>query len=194
MKVKIIALLLLPVVSYCQKKDTVLKYLDQNLNLTTAKNRVYVGVAIKGNNSWFLYALYPDTTPLLKAYFKDKDLQIKEGPYSLYYPKNKKAKEGIYLNNKMYGVWRSYYPNGNIKDSGLMNNNRLTGIWKSWYDDGNPMSESYYSDSDIIVNKLSLSSTDIRNGLYNNNCLWISILPQRYLSRDGHLLTLATSG
>src|SRR5689334_21248447 len=120
MKQILISLLLIPTISFSQKKDTVLKYLDNELNFTTAQNDVFVGVAIKGEKSWLLYSLYQDTTPLLRAYYKDKNLTIKDGPYILYFPKYKKAKEGTYVNNKMYGVWKFYYPNGNLKDSGLM--------------------------------------------------------------------------
>jgi len=147
MKQIMITLLLAPIVSFSQKKDTVLKYLDKDLNFTTSKNGIFVGVAIKGEKNWLFYSLYQDTTPLLRAYYKDKNLTVKDGPYTLYYPKYKKAKEGTYINNKMFGIWRFYYPNGNMKDSGFMKEDKLIGVWKTWYEDGTLMAEYNYADS-----------------------------------------------
>ena len=66
MKYGILFCFLWPFLSHAQNKDTVLKYLDEQLHLTTKKNAVYYGVAVKQGDHWMLYALYPDTTPLLK--------------------------------------------------------------------------------------------------------------------------------
>lgn len=128
--------LLLPALAFAQKKDTVLTYLDEELNATSKKNAVYYGVAINQGDHWMLYALYSDTTPVLKAWFSDRQLKIKDGPYLVYYPQRKKAKEGTYANNKMSGTWRTWYPNGQPKDSGLMKDNQMVGEWKTWYENG----------------------------------------------------------
>jgi TonB family protein len=167
MKILFSFLLGLPLFAAAQKKDTVFKYLDQNLNFTTEKKSTYIGVAIKREEAWFFYALYPDTTPLLKAYYKDKNLKIKEGPYCLYYPKNIKAKEGTYHNDKMLGVWKFWYPNGNLKDSGFVKDNVFSGQWKSWYKDGKIMSDYSFSNFETFDKTKYLNYTEDISTLTN---------------------------
>src|SRR5688572_17566303 len=128
-------LLLAPFMALAQKKskDTALVFLDEALEVTTEKKGAFVGVSVKVENGWMVYALYPDTTPVMRAYYKDKALKIKEGPYTIYYPKSKKAKEGYYHDGKMNGNWRFWYANGQLKDSGRLVKNHLAGRWKTWY-------------------------------------------------------------
>jgi len=134
---------------YAQKADTIKKYLDQGLNFTSKRNAVFPALQVKTGDHWILYSVYPDTGTLIKAYFLDKDLTIKDGPYTLYHPKKIKAIEGYYKNNMTVGVWRYWYMDGQIKDSGQMQNNRMIGLWKSWYENGNLRMEINYSDIDF---------------------------------------------
>lgn len=155
---KWIALLLLfPFMAFAQKKgkDTTLIFLDEALEVTTEKKSAFVGVSVKVENGWMVYALYPDTTPVLRAYYKDKALKIKEGPYTVYYPKKQKAKEGFYHDGKMYGNWRFWYSNGQLKDSGRILDDHLAGHWKTWYSNGTLMSESNF-DEKPNLNSLQL--------------------------------------
>jgi TonB family protein len=146
MKYGILFCFLWPFLSHAQNKDTVLKYLDEQLHLTTKKNAVYYGVAVKQGDHWMLYALYPDTTPILKAYFRDRELKIKDGPYHAFYPKRLKAQQGYYADNLMYGIWQTWYTNGQLKDSGMVNNNQMTGEWKTWYPNGQLMILEHYKE------------------------------------------------
>ncbi len=134
------------------QKDTVVKYFNKNLEITTKDKADFLGVAVKKENSWLVFAVYPDTSTLLKAYYKDKRLRLKEGPYTVYYPQSKPAQQGYYQNNKMVGTWRFWYENGVLKDSGALDNNRLTGLWKSWHPNGRQKSS--------ITFKTELSATD----------------------------------
>lgn len=53
-------LLLVPVLSFAQKKDTVFKYLNVNLEPTSRRDdAAYFGVAVRQHDGWLLYALYP---------------------------------------------------------------------------------------------------------------------------------------
>lgn len=148
MKRTLLLLLFIPFFAVSQKghKDTTLVYLDENLNFTNAKNGAFAGLSIKVENGWLVYVQYPDTTPLLKAYFKDKNLTVKEGPYTAYYPKKIKAREGFYYNDKMNGNWRYWYPDGQLKDSGRLADDHLVGLWKSWHPNGNLSSESFFKE------------------------------------------------
>jgi TonB family protein len=169
MKFCICVLLLFPLLSFAQKKDTVLKYLDSNLQPTNEKNVVYFGVAIKKKEGWLLYALYPDTTPVIQAWFKDKQLKIKNGPYTVYYPKRVVAENGYYTENKMNGVWQSWHPNGEKKDSGLMKNDQLVGLWKEWYLNGRLKYECEYREESFnLASQFSDAYFGIKNGNFTS--------------------------
>ena len=99
-----------------QRADTLRKYLDNSLAFTNKNKAVYPAVAIQTGDHWYLFAVYPDTGTLLKAYFKDRELKIKDGPLTLYHPNNIKAMECRYVNNVQQGVWKYYYKNGQLKD------------------------------------------------------------------------------
>src|SRR5438309_9153801 len=122
-------LLLLPLHLWAQKKDTVSRYLDSNLQLTSRANASYYAVSIKAGDHWRLYSVYADTTPLLDVWFKDKKLEIKDGPYKVYYPKNVPAQSGWYKDNRRNGVWKTWYTGGLLKDSGLIKDDRLIDEW-----------------------------------------------------------------
>ena len=179
MKKTLLLLLLIPIFAAAQKwgKDTALIYLDQNLDITTAKNSAFSGISIKVENGWLVYAQYGDTTPVLKVYYNNKSLTLKEGPYTVYYPKNVKAKEGFYHNNKMNGNWRFWYPNGTLKDSGRMAADHLVGLWKSWHPNGKLSSESHFK-QELLPEEVSIITiahagappplTGIRTGSYTS--------------------------
>jgi antitoxin component YwqK of YwqJK toxin-antitoxin module len=133
------------------QKDSVRKYLDGDLHFTTKKNFVYPAMAIKNNDHWVLYAVYPDTTVLLTVFFKDAALTIKDGPFTLYHPKKIVAQKGNFKNNIPDGQWQTWYPGGQLKNEGAIINNHLSGTWKYWYENGQPMSERSYIYSDSMA-------------------------------------------
>jgi antitoxin component YwqK of YwqJK toxin-antitoxin module len=131
------------------QKDSVRKYLDADLHFTTKKEMVYPAMAIRMEDHWVLYAVYPDTAILLTAYFKDAALTIKDGPFILYHARKIKAQSGYFKDNTPNGVWQSWYTNGQLKNEGLIVNNHFSGVWKAWYQNGHMLSERtyYYTDS-----------------------------------------------
>jgi len=136
---------LLFAVSNCMaQKDSVRKYLDCNLQFTTQKNAVYPAMAIHNDDHWKLFAVYPDTLPLLQIWFADAGLTIMDGPYLLYHPKRQKAQAGNFKNGIADGHWQSWYPNGRAKSDGNLVQNHLAGTWKTWYENGQPESEESY--------------------------------------------------
>lgn len=170
MKRCILLFFLFPFAAYAQKKDTVLKYLDRSLQPTTKKNAVYAGVAIKQQGGWLLYGLYPDTTPVVKAWYKDKQLTNKNGPYAVFHPRNIPAQLGYYSDNKMNGVWQSWYPNGQKKDSGLVVNNQLVGPWKVWHSNGTLMYDYVYGKENPrhVFSLLPESHFGLRDGSFTS--------------------------
>ncbi len=146
-------------VSFAQKSDTLRKFLDEKLSFTNRSKAIYPALATKIENDWVLYSSYPDTNLLLKMWFKDKQLTIKSGPYTLYYPKKVKAVQGYYHNNQQVGLWRYWYKNGQLKDSGNIQNENPVGTWYSWYENGNFMAIGEYAkaDSNLIPSTIPKS-------------------------------------
>jgi antitoxin component YwqK of YwqJK toxin-antitoxin module len=141
----LISLLTALISAHAQKSDTLRKYLDDKLEFTSKAKSYYPALGIKQSDSWFLLAMYPDTTVLLKAYFKDKNFSVKHGPYLLYHPKNVKAIQGSYVSNIAEGPWRYWHSNGRLKDSGLLVNNVMCGLWQSWSASGTPVVSINYT-------------------------------------------------
>ncbi len=133
------------------QKDTVRKYLDAELHFASKKNFTYAAMAIRKEDHWILYAVYPDTSVLMSVFFKDAALTIKDGPFTLYHPKKIIAQKGYYVNNIAQGHWESYYPNGQMKNTGTIINNHLSGFWQTWYANGLPQSSSNYIYSDSMI-------------------------------------------
>lgn len=126
------------------QQDSVRKYLDADLHFTTKKDVVYPAMAVRSGDHWLLYAVYPDTSVLLKVFFRDAALTVKDGPFTLYHPKRVVAQNGYFINNLANGHWQTFYPDGQVKDEGDIINNHLTGVWKGWYSNGLPMSSKTY--------------------------------------------------
>ena len=146
-------LLIASSVTLAQKGDTLRKYLNGALEYTKENDAAYAAMAIKNGDYWFMMGVYPDTSILLKAYFKDKKLTVKEGPFTLYFPKGIKAMEGNYNNNIQQCVWKFYYRNGQLKDSGMLKNNQMVNTWYSWHENGQLFSMANYPSDESLPDK-----------------------------------------
>ena len=147
------------------------KYLDEDFAFTTQKKAVYGALGMKSGDHWCLIAVYPDTSTLIKAYFKDKSLKIKDGPFEFYYQKNIKAFEGYYINNVQQGVWKYYHKNAQLKDSGMIKNNQMVNVWKSWDENGKLLVIANYPSADSIPGNISIrpSPKEEGTGLLNSD-------------------------
>lgn len=126
-------LISLQVAAQKKQRDTVRKYLTSDLHFTNKANMTFPALAVRqSEDRWLLVSTYRDTNVLLRAWFRDADLTIKDGPFALYHPRGIKAVEGTYIDNVRQGLWKAWHRNGQLKDSGMMRNNYLVGTWHSW--------------------------------------------------------------
>lgn len=163
--------------SQAQQKDTIRKYLDNEFRFTNRNKSVFPALAIRQEDHWMLVAVYPDTDILLKMYFKDAGLTVKDGPFYLYHPGKIKAQEGFFNDNVASGNWQSWHKNGQLKDSGMLVANQFTGIWKQWYENGNLQRWQAYTDiptdsignlkNTITVEKASILGSTMPKGILN---------------------------
>lgn len=186
--------------SFAQKKDTVRKYLDENFAFTRRGNAAYPALAIKSGDHWLLYATYPDTSLLLTIWFKDADLTVRDGPFSLYFGKGKIWTKGYFVDNAQYGLWKYWYQNGTLKDSGMIVNGQLANTWMSWSENGLPLARGEFKiDSSIIAKptKLGPSSSlvPVTDGLIKiRNGAWVTYHPNGNKSDSGQYLNNTKAG
>lgn len=119
-----------------QKNDTLRVYLDQNLALTRKKDMLFTGLLLPSGDHWMLYAVYPDASPLMKVFFLDRKMKLKDGPAYVYYKNHQPAMQGIFVRNRREGVWKFWDESGALTDSGLVKDNYCTGYWESRYPNG----------------------------------------------------------
>lgn len=134
---------------FAQKKqrDSVRKYFDSRLAFTNKANMDFAAMAVRDGDHWLVVSVYPDTSLLLRAYFKDEKLTIKDGPFTLYHPYKIKAVEGHFINDVKQGPFKTWHPNGRLKDSGFYINNFQTGEWHTWNEEGQLTAILHYQDS-----------------------------------------------
>lgn len=132
------ALISFGVSGFAQKKqrDSVRKYLNARLAFTNKANMDFAAMAVRERDHWLVISVYPDTGLLLRAYFQDEKLTIKDGPFTLYNPQNTKAVEGYFIDNVKQGIFKTWHTNGRLKDSGFYVNNFQTGEWRTWNEEG----------------------------------------------------------
>lgn len=148
-----VIILLLSLQAAAQKKqqDTVRKYLTSDLHFTNKANMDFPALAIRQpEDRWMLVSAYRDTNVLLRIWFRDEELTIKEGPFVLYHPKRIKAIEGTYIENIRQGLWKAWHTNGQLKDSGVVLNNYLVGTWYTWNNAGQLEAITSYTHPDSV--------------------------------------------
>ncbi len=170
--------------TFAQKSKVVVKYLNRQLQFTTKGKAVFGAAGSEVDGGWFLHATYPDSSTLLKAYFSDKRFTVKQGPYSLFHPRNVLAMQGSFKNNIPVGRWQYWYPNGQLKDSGMLDNNYMTGTWKSWSEQGRLL---------IVANYAERANHRAPSPDARNNSLLPGMAPMQG-TREGVSITYYPSG
>ncbi len=127
-------------------QDTSSCYFDAQLVSTEKRNAVYTGKMVASGNGWEAIASYPDGKTLMKAFYKDKKLKVRQGSYSLFFPDGKAKLLTSFDDNAVDGSYTSWHENGIVEDSGVIRENIKTGIWKKWYNTGVLESEGAYSE------------------------------------------------
>ncbi len=135
---------------FSQKNDTLSVFMDADFKNATKAASFYNGIAFRVGNQWFQKFVYPNGQPMIKAYFKEKSRQTKNGPYVFYHENGQKADEGTFINNVQEGIWKYYYASGKLKDSGMVVHGRMAGTWTSWHENGQVKSIANYPSYDSL--------------------------------------------
>ena len=78
----------------------------------------------------------PGTKQLSTWYTVEKGTTIRSGHYESYHPNGQKAHDGLYLEGKLNGPWKSWYPDGKPWKDLVYKNDLEEGVVREWNDKG----------------------------------------------------------
>jgi len=155
-------------------QDTTTCYFDEQLTLTSKNKAAYQGKIVETQNGWEAFGFYPDQKILMHGFFNNKKLEVKQGPFQLYYPNGKMHMAANFTNGEIDGSFMAWHENGQVSDSGLMNNGSKTGLWNTYYESGQLQSSGryYMSITDSIWHWYRADGTPATIELYRNGKLY----------------------
>ena len=127
---------LLPLVCSAQNKDTIYRRLNVNLQAVPADEAVYVAKAWPENGLYTAYIYDTFGKIAMVGHFKDKSLSQRQGRFITFQENGERLSEGVYVDSRRNGPWRSYHENGMPKDSTNYMDGQKQGISLGWHDNG----------------------------------------------------------
>jgi antitoxin component YwqK of YwqJK toxin-antitoxin module len=100
------------------QNDTLVYFLDKEFKSCKKQKAHYVGFGVKDNGK-IKFTSYLNKTGILvlKGWFTDSTLSVKDGFFNFYDSLGFEASEGLFKNNKEEGYWVIWSSLGNISDS-----------------------------------------------------------------------------
>jgi TonB family protein len=94
-------------------KDTTFAYADNFGSIRNIQGMPYVQKSWPENGKWRVL-LYNETAKYVAktGWFKDPEMQVKDGVFEEFHPKGNIASTGTWVNNKKDGAYRSFYEDG----------------------------------------------------------------------------------
>lgn len=118
-------------------KDTLKALFTFNWQQANPENAYYFTEAFPVNDHWCALDYYTQNKSLAsKCFFRDRELNIQDGPLIDFYPDGSKARYGSYRDGKKTGWWIRYSDNGRITDSVFYIMGIPAGRSVSWYPTG----------------------------------------------------------
>ena len=127
-----------------KSKDTLIRFFDSNLEVTTKKKAVFAGVIVRDIAGWNCL-IYDDSMRIIvRGKYADEDCKVKEGWFMYYYADGKRASGGKYTNNQRHENWKAWHENGMLKDSVFYTMGTIQGPSRSYHDNGTLAAEGSY--------------------------------------------------
>ncbi|MEO6612176.1 MAG: hypothetical protein ABIT05_01595 [Chitinophagaceae bacterium] len=136
-------------------------YFDKDMNSTSASNAKVLGTGIKENGKIKL-TLYDNETgrTLLRAFFSDSTLSVKNGLFTSYDAAGLEESEGEYRNNLKEGYWLHWY--AELKDSSYyVRGEEINRVTVYYHPNGNLATRGFYDIKNTRSEKLSWDSTGL---------------------------------
>jgi hypothetical protein len=122
--------------AFCQN-DTLLRFLDYNYHPVPEKGSAHPSICIitaLADGGFSVNDFHAESGKILsRAYFTDRAMTIRSGPYETFFPSGKRKTKGFYKENKKIGPWKNWHDEGQIRDSAQYDQNGfITGIKLGW--------------------------------------------------------------
>lgn len=148
---KFILAFLLIYLSLSAFSQTRSKY-DFDLEFLSASRESFSTTVEKKDSLWYAKKYYIHLKRLqMQGSFKDKECENEHGHFSFFHPNGAISSQGIFINGKKEGVWRSYYSNKMLKDSAFYINGKIAGTKMHWYSNGNVADSSVWKEDESGV-------------------------------------------
>ncbi len=127
-----------------KSKDTLVRFFNGNLEVTTKKQAVFAGVIVRDVDGWNCL-IYDDSMRIIvRGKYADEECKVKEGWFMYYYADGKHASGGRYTRNVRHENWKAWHENGQLKDSVTYTMGTIQGPAKSYHENGKLASEGNY--------------------------------------------------
>ena len=92
-----------------KSKDTLVRFFDGKLEVTTKKQAAFAGVIVRDVDGWNCL-IYDDSMRIIvRGKYADEDCKVKEGWFMYYYADGKRASGGRYTRNLRHENWKAWH-------------------------------------------------------------------------------------
>lgn len=124
--------------AFSQKSDTLIRYFNSSFQPVNRNIAAYNGKVYQDNKGWNARIFNDSGKLVLTGTFKDRNLNVKNGFFTWYYPNGNLLTAGQITDDIQTGIWQSWHPGGQKKDSVLFINGVKSGPAWSWHENGQP--------------------------------------------------------
>ncbi len=137
----------LSLTGFAQKKDTLLRYFNTELEPVKKKEAVFVGVVVKDVFGWNALVYNDSMKVIMRGKYADEDCKTKEGWFIYYTQKGERYLAGKYSRNLKTDLWQTWFPSGQIRDSIYFLNDLANGQCRKYFESGILESTGFYKNS-----------------------------------------------
>jgi hypothetical protein len=134
----------LSLTGYAQKKDTILRYFNADLEPVKKKEAVFIGVVVKDVLGWNALVYNDSMKVIMRGKYAEEDCKTKEGWFIYYTQKGERSLAGKYSRNLRTDLWQTWFPSGQVRDSIYFVNNLANGQCRKYFESGIMESMGFY--------------------------------------------------
>jgi antitoxin component YwqK of YwqJK toxin-antitoxin module len=92
------------------------------------------------------HLVLPDSAVGWEKLFGSGNIEIRHE----FYPKGQVGFEGVFINDRPYGLSTWFHKNGEIDEQGIRYKDKKVGIWKTWDEEGNLKETTNYHNEQLL--------------------------------------------
>jgi hypothetical protein len=141
--------LLISFATTAQKKDTLVRYFNIELEPVKKKDAVFVGFAIKDPFGWNALIYNDSMKVIMRGKYENEDCTVKDGWFIYYNSRGERYLAGKYTKNQRTDLWQTWFPSGQPKDSIYFAQDLPHGPCKRYFTSGTLESAGFYRNGQL---------------------------------------------